>query len=49
MRLTPVLEAGYQIGDQPVTADKDMTEQFVAKAAEIRAMFCNLLEPKGMA
>jgi hypothetical protein len=25
---------------------KDMTEQFDAKAAEIRAMFNNLLEPK---
>lgn len=25
---------------------KDMTEQFDVKAAEIRAMFCNQLEPK---
>lgn len=28
------------------TASKDMTEQFDAKAAEIRVMFSNQLEPK---
>ena len=70
MHLTLVLEAGYQTGEKPVTAEvvetvlsrqlgdpeltlarhgyrlKDMTEQFDAKAAEIRAMFSNQLDPK---
>ena len=64
------LEASYQTGEKPVTAElvetvpsrqlddleptlarhgyrlDDMTEQFGAKAAEIRAMFGNQLEPK---
>ena len=68
--MTLALEAGYQTGEKPVTAElvdsvlsrqlddleptlarhgcrlKDMTEQFDAKAAEIRAMFNNQLEPK---
>lgn len=70
LHLTLALEAGYQTGEKPVTAElvetvlsrqlddleptlarhgyrlKDMTEQFDAKAAEIRAMFSNQLEPK---
>jgi hypothetical protein len=68
LHLTLALEAGYQTGEKPVTAElvetvlsrqlddleptlarhgyrlKDMTEQFDAKAAEIRAMFSNQLE-----
>lgn len=70
LHLTLALEAGYQTGEKPVTADlvesvlsrqlddleptltrhgyrlKDMVEQFDAKAAEIRALFSNQLEPK---
>lgn len=70
LHLTLALEAGYQTGENPITAElvetilsrqlddleptlarhgyrlKDMTEQFDAKAAEIRAMFNNQLEPK---
>lgn len=70
MYLTLALEAGYQTGEKPVTAElvntimsrqlddlkptlarhgyrlMDMTEQFDAKAAEIRTMFSNQLEPK---
>ncbi|MFD2274287.1 hypothetical protein ACFS07_33380 [Undibacterium arcticum] len=70
LHLTLALEAGYQTGENPVTAElvetilsrqlddleptlarhgyrlKDMTEQFDAKAAEIRALFNNQLEPK---
>ncbi len=70
LHLTLALEAGYQTGEKPVTAElvdsllsrqlddleptlarhgyrlKDMTEQFDAKAAEIRAKFSNQLEPK---
>lgn len=70
LHLTLVLEAGYQTGERPVSAElvetvlprrlddleptlarhryrlKDMTEQFDAKAADIRAMFSNQLEPK---
>ncbi|MHB1643536.1 MAG: ExeA family protein [Acidithiobacillus sp.] len=68
--LTLALEAGYQTGEKPVTAElvgavlsrqlddleptlarhgyrlKDMVEQFDAKAAEVRALFSNQLEPK---
>lgn len=69
LHLTLALEAGYQTGEKPVTAElvesilsrqlddleptltrhgyrlKDMVEQFDAKAAEIRALFSNQLEP----
>lgn len=70
MHLTLALDAGYQPGEKPVTAElvetvlsrqlddlkptlarhgyrlKDMTDHFEAKAAEIRAMLSNQLEPK---
>ncbi|MBN6742000.1 ExeA family protein [Acidithiobacillus sp. MC6.1] len=70
LHLTLALEAGYQTGEKPVTAElvgavlsrqlddleptlarhgyrlKDMVEQFDAKAAEVRALFSNQLEPK---
>ncbi|WP_426197416.1 hypothetical protein [Massilia sp. DWR3-1-1] len=70
LHLTLALEAGYQTGEKPVTAElvetvlsrqlddleptlarhgyrlKAKTEQFDAKAAEIRAMFSNQLEPQ---